>query len=112
MSAIMPTLMVVAVIPMSLAGTVPVGEADAELDADAEALDDADAEADAEAEAEAGELLVLEEELHPAASRTAATAATATPAKRARLGIRRPEPPRPGLSLIRLIPVPPRLHCL
>jgi hypothetical protein len=88
-----------------------VGAADAELDADADALDDA-AEAEADAEVVAGELLVLEEELHPAASRTAATAAAATPAKRARLGIRRPEPPRPGLSLIRLIPVPPRLHCL
>jgi hypothetical protein len=95
--------MVVAVMPTSLAATVAPGEADCEaageLDADA-AVDDAEVEAEV-----AGELVVLEEELHPAASRTAATAAAATPAKRARLVIRGPAP-RPGPSLVGLIAVP------
>ena len=107
-SAMMPTLMVVAVMPMSLAGTVAAGEADGDVEAGADVPVDADAAA--EAEVVAGELVVLEEELHPAASRTAATAAAATPAKRMR--IRRPVPLRPGPSLKGLIPVPPRLHCL
>src|SRR5262249_43223939 len=65
-SAIIPTLMVVAVIPMSEAGTVLVGAADAEVD-DVEGADveGADVEgADAE-EAGADALLVLEV-LHPA----------------------------------------------
>jgi hypothetical protein len=109
-SAITPTLMVLAVIPMSLAGTVVAVEPDAEADGDIDADVPVDADAAAEAEVAGGELVVLEEELHPAASRTAATAAVATPAKRMR--IRRPVPPRPGPSLIGLIPVPPRLHCL
>jgi hypothetical protein len=97
---------------MSLAGTVAPGEADAAADGDVEAGADVPVEADAAAAAEVagGALVVLEEELHPAASRTAATAAVATPAKRMR--IRRPVPPRPGPSLISLIPCPPRLHCL
>jgi hypothetical protein len=103
-SAIMPTLMVDAVIPVSEAGTVPVGAADADCEAAADAEAAADVAADAE-EAGADVLLVLEE-LHPAASRTAATAAAATAAKRVRLGVRRPVPPRPGDSLLGLIAVP------
>jgi hypothetical protein len=102
-SAIMPTLMVVAVIPMSLAGTVAPAEADGDVEAGADVPVDADAAA--EAEVVAGELAVLDEELHPAASRTAATAAAATPAKRMRLVIRGPAP-RPGPSLVGLIAVP------
>jgi hypothetical protein len=104
--------MVVAVMPMSLAGTVVAPEADVVADGDVEAGAEVPVDADAAAEAEVagGALVVLEEELHPAASSTAATAAVATPAKRMR--IRRPVPPRPGPSLIGVIPVPPRLHCL
>jgi hypothetical protein len=95
---------------MSLAGTVVAVEADVEADGEAGADVPDDADTAAEAEVAAGVLVVLEDELHPAASRTAATAAVATPAKRMR--IRRPVPPRPGPSLIGVIPVPPRLHCL
>jgi hypothetical protein len=96
----MPTLMVDAVIPTSEAGTVPVGAAAAEVDD----VDGAVVPVDVE-EAGVDALLVLEE-LHPAASSTAATAAAATPAKRVRLDIRRPVPPRPGDSLLGLIAVP------
>jgi hypothetical protein len=46
------------------------------------------------------------EELHPAASRTAADSATTTPATRDRLVTRRPVPPRPGDSLLGLIAMP------
>jgi hypothetical protein len=100
----MPTLMVVAVIPMSEAGTVPVGAAAGEVEPAADAAAGADVVAGAEV-AGADVLLVLDE-LHPAASRTAATAAAATAANRVRLGIRRPVPPRPGDSLLGLIAVP------
>src|SRR5215469_8901854 len=78
-SAMMPTLMVDAVIPVSEAGTVlavPLADDDADEDVDGAAVPD-DADAAGEAEVAAGELAVLEEELHPAASRTAATAAAA-----------------------------------
>jgi len=94
----MPILMVVGVIPMSLAGAAePDGAADADPDAD-----------DAVA---AGALLLLLlllllEELHPAASRTAATSAAITPPKRARLRIGRPAPLRRGPSLLGLTSVP------
>ena len=101
-SAIMPTLMVVAVIPMSEAGTVPVGAAEAEVDD----VDGAcEAAADVASDEEAGADVLLVEELHPAASRTAARAAPAVAAKRVRLGMRRPVP-RPGDSLLGLIAVP------
>jgi hypothetical protein len=89
---------------MSEAGTVPVGAAAGEVDDVDGAVVADDVEAGAE-EAGADVLLVLEE-LHPAASRTAATAAAATAAKRVRVGIRRPVPPRPGDSLLGLIAVP------
>jgi hypothetical protein len=90
-SAIMPILMVVGVIPMSLAGEAePDGAADADPD-DAEAAGDA-----------LLLLLLLLEELHPAASRTAATSAVITPPKRARLRIGRPAPLRRGPSLLGL----------
>jgi hypothetical protein len=100
-SAIMATRMVVAVIPMSEAGTVPVGAAAGEVD-----------EVDGAVEAEAGveeagvDVLLVLEELHPAASRTAADSATTIPATRVRLGTRRPVPPRPGDSLLGLIAMP------
>ena len=99
-SAIMPTLMVVAVIPTSEAGTVPVGAAAAEVDED-----DGACEAAPDVAAGADALLVLLDELQPAASRTAARAVPATAAKRVRLGMRRPLP-RPGDSLLGLIAVP------
>ena len=102
-SAIMPTRMVVAVIPVSEAGTVPVGAAAGEVDEVDGAVEAADVAAGAE-EAGADVLLVLEE-LHPAASRIAARAAPAAAAKRVRLGMRRPAP-RPGDSLLGLIAVP------
>ena len=102
-SAMIPTLMVVAVIPTSEAGTVPVGAVDGEVD-DEEAGAVADVEAGAE-EAGADELVLLEV-LHPAAIRTAAVSAIARPATRLRLGVRRSVPPRPGDSLLGLIAVP------
>jgi hypothetical protein len=94
----MPTRMVVAVIPMSEAGTVLVGAAAAEVDAldGAAALDDVVATGDVVA------VPLLLEELHPAATRTAAATATIIVATRAR----RLVPPRPGDSLLRLITVP------
>jgi hypothetical protein len=100
-----PTLMVDAVIPTSEAGTVPVGAAAGEVDD----VDGADVEAAADVAAgaeEAGaDVLLVEELLHPAASRTAARAAPADATKRVRLGTRRPAP-RPGVSLLGLIAVP------
>jgi hypothetical protein len=93
----MATRMVDAVIPMSEAGTVPVGAAEADCEAAA------DVEATADDEVAGADALLVLEELHPAASRTAATAAAATAAKRVRLGVRRPVPPRPGDSLLGLI---------
>jgi cell division septation protein DedD len=99
-SAIKATRMVDAVIPTSEAGTVPVGAADAEVDE----VDGAEVVPGAE-DAGADALLVLEE-LHPAASRTAADSAITTPATRFRPGTRRPVPPRPGDSLLGLIAVP------
>jgi hypothetical protein len=94
----MPTLMVVAVIPISLAlAAGPVDEAwpdaDAGADADADAVDDAAADDDEE-------LLV---ELHPAASRTAAVSPAASAARRIRAWIRLP----PGLSFLDLTSVAP-----
>jgi hypothetical protein len=96
-SAIMATRMVLAVIPTSLAGAAePDGAAAADPDA-----------ADAVATADALLLLLLlEEELHPAASRIAATSVTITPTKRARLRICRPVPLRPGPPLLGLTSVP------
>ena len=103
-SAMIPTLMVVAVIPTSEAGTVPVGAAAGEVDEVDGAIVLDDVEAGAE-EAGADELVLLEL-LHPAASRTAAASATTIPATRVRLGVRRSVPPRPGDSLLGLIAVP------
>ena len=91
-SAIMPTLMVVAVSPTSVPGAA---EPDAAADAD-----------DAVAAGALLLLLLLLEELHPAASRTAATSAATTPPRRARLRICRPAPLRPGPSLLGLTSVP------
>ena len=106
-SAIIPTLMVVAVIPTSEAGTVPVGADAGELDEEAGAVVAAAVEAGAE-EAGADELVL--EVLHPAASRTAAASAVTIPATRVRLGVRlgvrRSVPPRPGDSLLGLIAMP------
>src|SRR5580700_6619329 len=80
-SAMMPTLMVVAVSPMSVPGPAdPAGEAACVAAADAGAVDEV-----------AGGvllLLLLLEALQPAASTTAASAAT-TPRRRARAGNRR-----------------------
>src|ERR1700722_15322007 len=104
-SAMMPTLMVVAVSPMSVPGPAdPAGEA-AWLPAAAAGAGD---EAAAEVAADAGALLVLLlEALQPAASRTAASAAT-TVRKRARAGngrLARLSAP-PGLSLLAVTLVP------
>jgi hypothetical protein len=98
-SAIMATRMVDAVIPTSEAGTFPVGAAAGEVDE----VDGAVVAADVEA---AGADVLLLEALHPAASRIAADSAITTPATRARLGTRRPVPPRPGDSLLGLIAMP------
>ncbi|MGH3636612.1 MAG: hypothetical protein ACRDTS_21470 [Mycobacterium sp.] len=95
-------MMVDAVIPMSEAGTVPVGAAAGEVDEVDGAVVAADVEDDVE---EAGADVLLLEELHPAASRTAADSAITTPATRARLCTRRPVP-RPGDSLLGLIAMP------
>jgi hypothetical protein len=103
-SAIKPILMVDAVIPTSEAGTVPVGAA-ATLVEPVEGAPAADVEAAADAEEAGAVALLVLDELHPAASRTAATAAPATATKHVRLGIRGPEP-RPGDSLLGLIAVP------
>src|SRR6516165_4316264 len=95
-SAIMATWMVLAVSPTSLPEAAdPAGEAACVGDADPDAVAAADEL-----------LLLLEEELHPAASRTAATIAAITPKKRARLCICHPAPLRPGLSLLGLTSVP------
>ena len=94
-SAIIATWTVLAVSPTSVPGAAdPAGEAACVADADPDAV------------AAADELLLLLEELHPAASRTAATIAAITPKKRARLCICRPAPLRPGLSLLGLTSVP------
>jgi hypothetical protein len=96
----MATRMVVAVIPTSEAGTFPVGAAAGEVD-------EVDGAVVAAAVEEAGaDVLLVLEELHPAASRTAADSATTTPATRDRLVTRRPVPPRPGYSLLGLIAMP------
>ena len=100
-SAIRPTLMVQAVIPTSFAGTVPVGAADDEAAADVAAGADDEAGADDGA----GALLVLLAELQPAASRAAAVTAI-SPARRARLRVLGPVPPRDGCSLPGLTVVP------
>ena len=98
-SAMMPTLMVVAVSPMSVPGPAdPAGEADCVAAADAGAAD----------EVADGVLPLLPlEALQPAASRTAASAAT-TARRRARAGngrlTRLPAPP--GLSLLAVTLVP------
>jgi hypothetical protein len=91
----MPTLMVVAVIPTSLAGAAGPAE-EAWPDAAADAADDAAAD-------DAGPDAVLLAELQPAASRTAAASPAASPARRVRAGIRLP----PGLSLLDLTSVAP-----
>jgi hypothetical protein len=96
----MPTLMVVAVSPMSVPGPAdPAGEAAWVAAADAGAADDEVAAAD-------GVLLLLEA-LQPAASRTAASAAT-TPRRRARAGNGRLArvSALPGLSLLAVTLVP------
>jgi hypothetical protein len=51
-------------------------------------------------------LVLLLEELHPAATRTAVTVAAVSATKRVRLRVRRPAPPRPGPSLLGLTLVP------
>ena len=95
-SATMATWMVLAVSPTSVPEAAdPAGEAACVADADPDAVAAADEL-----------LLLLEEELHPAITRTAATAATATPAKRLRLGSPSPVPLRPGPWLLGLIAVP------
>jgi hypothetical protein len=98
----MATRIVVAVMPTSEAGTVPVGAGDAEVAA-VEAADDAAGDDDVELAAD--ELLLLLE-LHPAASRTAAVSAPIRAATRVRPRTRPPVPPRPGPSLLCLIRVP------
>jgi hypothetical protein len=84
--------MVVAVIPTSLAGTVPVGAADADAAAD-EAGTDTD---EVGAEAGADVLLVLAV-LQPAAT-SAATATAIRPARRVRPLVLGLAPPRGGCS--------------
>jgi hypothetical protein len=101
-SAMMPTFMVVAVSPTSVPAALATGEAPV--------LAGADPLAEAAAEVAAADVLVLPllllDELHPAASRTAAASTATSAAKRVRLGVRRPVPPRPGPSLLGLTPVP------
>ena len=110
-SAMMPTLMVVAVSPMSVPGPAdPAGEADWVAAADAGAGDEAAAEV---AAADGALLVLLLEALQPAATMTAASAAT-TVRRRARAGngrLARLSAP-PGLSLLAVTLCPPRLHCL
>ena len=109
-SAMMPTFMVVAVSPMSVPAALATGEAPV--------VSGADPAAEAAAEVAAADALavlplpLLLEELHPAASRIAATRPAISPAKRVRLRVRCPAPPRPGPSLLGLTLCPPRLHCL
>jgi hypothetical protein len=100
-SAIMPTFMVVAVSPTSVPGAAAAGE-------DA-CVAGVDAGADGEVAAVDGVLLLLLlllAELQPTASRTAAADATISPAKRVRLRVLCPVPPRPGRSLLGLTLVP------
>src|SRR5258708_2107271 len=76
-------------------------------------LQPARSEGVAAADALAGRPLpLLLEELHPAASRIAATRPAISPAERVRLRVRCPVPPRPGPALLGLTLCPPRLHCL
>jgi hypothetical protein len=97
-SAIKPILMVVAVIPTSLAGAaLPSGAA--------EVVPLADVPADADVAA-AGADEELPAELHPAASRTAAASTATSPARRMRTGKRRPGRLPPGPSLFDLTAVP------
>jgi hypothetical protein len=105
----MATRIVLAVIPMSEAGTVLVGVAAGVVDA-VDGADDAD-DAVAVGVVVAVLLLLLPEELHPAIRANAARAAAASAAKRVRLGIPRPVPPRPDDSLLGLMLCPPRLPC-
>jgi len=100
----MPTFMVVAVSPTSVPAALATGEAP--VVAGVDPVPEAGAEVAAAAEVLVLPLLLLLDELHPAASRTAASSAVITPARRVRLGIRRPVPPRPGPSLLGLTPVP------
>ncbi len=94
-SAIRATRMVLAVSPTSGPGAAdPAGEAAADADPDAAAAADA-------------LLVLLPEELHPAASRITVTSAAIAPPERARLRICDPAPLRPGLSLLGLTSVPP-----
>ena len=106
-SAITPTLMVEAVIPVSFAGTVPVGAGDDE----GAAVVAAGADDEAGADDAAGALLVLLAELQPAASRAAAVTAI-SPARRARPRVLGPTPPRDGCSLPGLTVVPSMTSCL
>jgi hypothetical protein len=103
-SAMMPTLMVVAVSPTSLPGAVPAGEADAEVAADDEVAADGEVAADDEVAGADDEVVLLE--LHPAASRTAAAMAAVSPAILVLLRVFRPVPPRPGFSLLGVTLVP------
>jgi hypothetical protein len=96
-----PTFMVVAVSPTSVPAALATGEAP--VVAGADPLDEAASEV---AAADVLVLLLLLDELHPAASRIAAASTAISAAKRVRLGIRRPVPPRPGPSLLGLTPVP------
>jgi hypothetical protein len=103
----MPTLMVVAVIPTSLAGTVfPLVEA---AGLEAGALEPAAAgaleAADDVAAADEPALPALLAELQPAATRAAARTAI-TPSRRARAGSGRPRRLPPGLSLLAVTLVP------
>jgi hypothetical protein len=93
--------MVLAVIPTSFAGTVPVGAGDDEGAADVAAGADDEAGADDAA----GALLVLLAELQPAATRAAAATAI-SPVRPARLRVLGPAPPRGGCSLPGLNVVP------
>jgi hypothetical protein len=109
-SAMMATRMVVAVSPTSVPAALATGEAPV--------VAGADPVAEAAAEVAAADalpvlpLLVLLDELHPAASTIAATSPAISPAIRARLRVRCPAPPRPGPALIGLTLCPPRLRCL
>ena len=106
-SAITATRMVVAVSPTSVPAALAT--ADAPVVAGADPVPEA---ADEEAAADEPPVLLvpppllLLDELHPAASRTAASSAVITPATRVRLGIRLPAPVRRGPSLLGLTPVP------
>ena len=86
-------------------GPSPAGEADGECRRRAPPTARAAADAAAEPSA-AGELVLLKKSCIPPPAGPRPQPPPLIPAKRVRLGIRRPVPPRPGPSLLGLIPVP------